>query len=200
MLLTESRFSVPERTRKEAGPESLVRANKGCLSCVESMTQLDRRADYPDTLETEGGYVCVLGGLATSRKHFHSRRCHAPKQQIWPAPSVPKPEKVLRNCCEIAFCSRHTRAEPTGLEPEKLPSTLFTCLRAVYPDCVVRKCAEPYVPGTIIVLIWSIELSSAVSAALISIASRPMERSVPGGKPSFPPRASCISSESSAAR
>jgi hypothetical protein len=142
-----------------------------------------------------------LGGLATSqKKHFHSRRCHDPKQQVWPAPNVPTLEKVLRNCCEIAFCSRHRRAEPTGLEPEKLPSTLFTCLRAVSPDCVVRKCAAPYVPGTITVLIWSIELSSAVSAALISIASRPMERSVPDGKPSFPPRASCINSESSAGR
>jgi hypothetical protein len=32
------------------------------------MTQLDRWANYPDTLESEGGYVCVLGGLATSRK------------------------------------------------------------------------------------------------------------------------------------
>jgi hypothetical protein len=33
------------------------------------MTHLDRWANYPDTLESEGGgYVCVLGGLATSRK------------------------------------------------------------------------------------------------------------------------------------
>ena len=51
----------------------------------------------------------------------------------------------------------------------------------------------------ITVLIWSIELSTAVSAALICVASRSTGCSVPRGKRSFPLRASCINNGSSAA-
>src|SRR5882724_6113070 len=71
---------------------------------------------------------------------------------------------------------------------------------AVHRRDVPRQCRSAHVPGTITVLIWSIESSTAARAALICVASRSTERSVPGGKWSFPVRASCINGGSSAAR
>jgi len=42
----------------------------------------------------------------------------AKRRKIVGSPALPRFNKSIsiRGCCEIAFCSRYTRAEPTGLE------------------------------------------------------------------------------------